>query len=50
MGNTDDIAGRIDALRDAGVEEVSFLLGVDAVPAIETIAKDIMPRFSETPD
>jgi probable F420-dependent oxidoreductase len=50
MGNSDDIADRIEALRHAGVQEVSFLLGVDAVSSIETIATEIMPRFSETPD
>ena len=46
MGNSDDIAGQVEALRDAGVQEVSFLLGVDADATIQTIATDIMPRFS----
>lgn len=45
MGNAGDIAARVTALQDAGVEEVSFLLGVDAHDVIKTIAADIMPQF-----
>ena len=46
MGNADDVAGHVTALRDAGVEEISFLLGVDAHETIKAIAADVMPKFN----
>ena len=46
MGNADDVAAHVSALKDAGVEEISFLLGVDAHETIKAIAADVMPKFN----
>jgi probable F420-dependent oxidoreductase len=45
MGDTKDIVARVAALRAAGMDEISFLLGVDAEATIRRIAEEVMPEF-----
>lgn len=45
LGEPKDVIARLEALRDTGMDEVSFVLGLDHFQTIETIAKDVMPHF-----
>ncbi len=45
MGDTKNIVARVDALRAAGMDEISFLLGVEAGDTIRRIAEEVMPEF-----
>ncbi len=46
MGTPDDVAGGIEKLQIAGMDEVTFLLGIDELDKARILANEIMPKFS----
>ncbi len=45
MGNEEHICARIDELQEAGMEEISFLLGVGEADKASMLAAEVMPKF-----
>lgn len=45
MGNEQDICSGIDALGNSGMDEISFLLGIDEIEKASIIAAEIIPKF-----
>jgi probable F420-dependent oxidoreductase len=45
LGDTSDIVAKLQELQAAGMEEATFLLGVDDIEKAKIIANDIMPKF-----
>ena len=45
MGTQDDITCGVEALQEAGMDEVTFLLGIDEADKASIIAEEIMPKF-----
>mgnify|MGYP001201843337 CR=1 FL=1 len=45
MGTPDDITCGVEALQAAGMDEVTFLLGIDEADKANILAKEIMPKF-----
>jgi probable F420-dependent oxidoreductase len=46
MGTPDDVAAKVNELKEAGMDELSFLLGVDDHEKTEIIAKEVMPKVN----
>ncbi|MCG8542878.1 MAG: LLM class flavin-dependent oxidoreductase [Alphaproteobacteria bacterium] len=45
LGEPKDVIARLETLREHGMDEVSFLLGLDHFQTMEMLAKDVMPHF-----
>lgn len=45
MGSEDDVAAGVATLQEAGMDEVTFLLGIDDGDKAEILAREIMPKF-----
>lgn len=44
MGTEGDVAAGIATLRDAGMDEVTFLLGIDEIDKAAILARDVFPK------